>query len=54
MGPFGARANASREKTAIKSPYLNIINEITVLTACTASSVITNWQFGFFNRCCQY
>lgn len=45
MGPFGARANTSREKTAIKSPYLNIINEITVLTACTANSVITDWQF---------
>lgn len=47
-------ANASREKTAIKSPYLNIINEITVLTARAACSVITDWQFGLFNRRCQY
>lgn len=33
IGPFGARVNASQRKTAIKSPYLNIISEITVLTA---------------------
>jgi len=46
---------AEREKTAIKSPYLNIINEITVLTARAACSIITaGWQFGPFNRRCQY